>query len=231
MSDIEPTSCFNPNFNPSCDEQFDVLFGTGDGDGQPRTVTKDQSATLEEIDVTVNDWAIALFEELKFNQERTGKKLGWIYYRLLESERASEFTLGDWRYFAKRMGYKPKWAYHKYQEAQRELEKEKIVSENSQPVPKTEDLETEDLQKIWRQILKRLQSPRSRALFTKFGKLLDHDNGSVIVGLTTPPLLAIAKRSAIKRDISQACCQILKLDTVKLWLILIEDFIEDSDDL
>jgi superfamily II DNA or RNA helicase len=114
---------------PSCLESFEVQFGEGDGGGgEPKILSKDESVQVEEINLDTQDWAIALFEELKSDQEATRKKQGWIYYRLKDSGRSHEFTLGDWRYFAKRLNYKQGWAYYKYQEAQ---------ASNNQPTKKT----------------------------------------------------------------------------------------------
>jgi hypothetical protein len=104
---------------PSCLESFEVQFGEGDGGcGEPKILTKDESAQVEEINLNTQDWATQHFESLKADQEATGKKKGWIYYRLIESDHAPQFTLGDWRYFAKRLGYKTGWAFHKFREVQ-----------------------------------------------------------------------------------------------------------------
>ena len=103
---------------PSCSHEFEFELGKGDGTGIPRTI-EEIMGDLEEIDLTLNPWAVEFIDRLVENQQTAGKKPGWVYYRAIEDPRAKDFSLSDWRYLAGKLNYKPGWGWHKYQEVQK----------------------------------------------------------------------------------------------------------------
>jgi len=98
---------------PSCLHEFDWEMGKG-GDGGP-ILLEQLEGEVTEVSLDTQQWAIEEFQTIATEQQATGKKRGWIYYQLIESDRALEFSLGDWRYFAKQFGYKSGWAWHTWQ--------------------------------------------------------------------------------------------------------------------
>lgn len=74
----------------------------------------EQETALEEIEETAaaiaDEWDL-WFEDLLHRQQSYGLKPGWIYYRLLEAKP----PLQIWQKYAALKGYKPGWAFIRYQ--------------------------------------------------------------------------------------------------------------------
>ena len=90
---------------------------TGDP-SQPPELIQDEAGQLIEVDNRVYQRHQQIFEHLKVRQELLGRQLGWVQFRLLERPEAPNFTLADWKAFARKLGYKRGWGYHKYREVQ-----------------------------------------------------------------------------------------------------------------
>jgi superfamily II DNA or RNA helicase len=125
---------------PNCLRPVDFEWSQkGDGGGGVRVVNEDENLELIEIPPGTQSWAILHFEQLLQIQQRAGYKLGWLNYKLEKTPFNPYFSLPTWLEFAKQLGYKKFWAYHKYQEAQGWKRKEtpllRFFDEENEPAP------------------------------------------------------------------------------------------------
>ncbi|NEP31737.1 DEAD/DEAH box helicase [Moorena sp. SIO3B2] len=111
---------------PNCCHQFLWQQGEGVGGGGSPDIDV-EAGELEEVGIQVNPEFVAYVDEIVENQQSTGKKKGWVFFRLIEHPRIQEFGLGDWRYVAKQLGYKPGWAWFKFQEVQEQSVKSQEI--------------------------------------------------------------------------------------------------------
>ncbi len=105
---------------PNCRHKFEWEQGEG-GEGGGRTAKQDHGDIVE-VDVNTTSEGLRVLRELIQIQESTGKKKGWIYYQALKMPESYHFSLGDWRYLAKHLGYKEAWAYKALQEAKQKYQ-------------------------------------------------------------------------------------------------------------
>jgi len=110
LKDIYKSTC------PHCRHQFD--WDQGKGGAVPVRHFDEDKGEITEVNLTCNQWAIDFFHEMRLAQEATGKKVGWIYYKAIEHPRAKDFSVGDWRYLGKILGYKSGWAMKVFLEVQ-----------------------------------------------------------------------------------------------------------------
>jgi superfamily II DNA or RNA helicase len=104
---------------PNCETLMEFEQGTGGDPPPPRIVTQDSSAEVEEVRLEADPLIIAELENLKRIQESNGYKKMWIYYRLLDNYR-NNLGLIELRECAKMLGFKPGWAWFKWQELQQQ---------------------------------------------------------------------------------------------------------------
>lgn len=101
---------------PNCQSLIEFEMGTG-GLKPARTINQEQTE-IEEISLELIASHQTIVDQLIEVQQRTGRRPGWIFYQLKELEGIESFTLGDWRYIAKRLGYTTDWAWKAWQEIQ-----------------------------------------------------------------------------------------------------------------
>ncbi len=75
-------------------------------------------AALEEIDLETNPAIMAFLQNLKQMQEQHGYKIAWVYHQLVKQY--PNVGLEDLRECAKILGYKPGWAWYRWQELQQQ---------------------------------------------------------------------------------------------------------------
>lgn len=102
---------------PNCGEKIQFTQGQGGG-AEPRELTFDEQQELIEFDLSIYPENQAIIDDLLAVQKGRGFKKGWVYYRLLEHELAPNFSLGDWRLFAQKLGYKSGWGFIQYKQVQ-----------------------------------------------------------------------------------------------------------------
>ncbi len=102
---------------PNCQTLMEFEMGTG-GNGSARTLSKDEQTEVEEVTLEASLEHQAIVDQLLATREKKGYKAGWVYYQLLEHKSIKAFGLGDWRYIASKLGYKSRWACHRWQEVQ-----------------------------------------------------------------------------------------------------------------
>lgn len=112
---------------PSCRHQFEWEQGEGGTSGD-RIINKD-FGDIVEVDVNTTSEGLRVFRELIQTQESTGKKKGWIYYQALRKPESYHFSLGDWRYLAKHLGYREGWAYKALQEAKQKYQQLQLLED------------------------------------------------------------------------------------------------------
>lgn len=123
---------------PACDTEFQHQLPIEGGSGKPREIFT-IGGDLEEFDLVLHDWARKIIDNLVFNQQSTGKKKGWVKFRLEENPRVPEFSLGDWRYAAISLGYSPGWGWHQYQSVKNgNIHRVNINYETPKPKPKVD---------------------------------------------------------------------------------------------
>ena len=100
---------------PNCGAIIE-LDEPGEGEAVERSLEHDDAAALEEIDLESNPMVVALLQNLKFWQEQHGYKTAWVYHELVKQH--PNLGLEDLRSCAKLLGYKPGWAWYRWQELQ-----------------------------------------------------------------------------------------------------------------
>lgn len=103
---------------PNCGARLQLEESEGEGCYEAQPLVEDEGAGMEEIPLDVNPLVWHKLQELKAQQQERGFKLIWIYYSLRDS--FESLTYGDLRECAKILGYKPGWAWYKWQELQRQ---------------------------------------------------------------------------------------------------------------
>jgi hypothetical protein len=94
-------------------------FEMGTGGISPARVLRLENATeIEEVSLEIIPAHQTIVDGLIEVQQRTGRRPGWIFYQLKELEDIESFTLGDWRYVAKQLGYTTDWAMKAWKEIQ-----------------------------------------------------------------------------------------------------------------
>ena len=97
---------------PVCQTKFSFFVPTG-GAGSPAKVVEILPADFTQVDRELNQMVMLKIDYLFYIQEQKKYKLGWVGIKALE-------IIEDMGYFellelAKRLGYKPGWAWHKWQ--------------------------------------------------------------------------------------------------------------------
>jgi len=101
---------------PNCQVNFEFEVGKG-GDPPPaRLITQDQQVQLEEVLLEADPEILSELHHFKKLQEAKGYKSSWVYFKLVESR--PNLGLAELRECARLLGYKPGWAWHKFQERQ-----------------------------------------------------------------------------------------------------------------
>ncbi len=101
---------------PNCQNLMEFEMGTG-GLKPARTINQEHTE-IEEVSLELIREHQMLVDRLIEVQQRTGRRPGWIFYQLKELESIETFTLKDWRYIAKQLGYTSDWAWKAWQEIQ-----------------------------------------------------------------------------------------------------------------
>ena len=104
---------------PACLHEFEFPLGEAEQEiGVQGAPFIDKRVEVVEIDLDVQPWAVELIEELLEKQQKGNYKKGWVYYKLIEHSLAKEFSLGSWRCFAEKLGYKKGWGWYQWQRIQ-----------------------------------------------------------------------------------------------------------------
>jgi superfamily II DNA or RNA helicase len=102
---------------PNCGAIIE-LDEPGEGEAVERVIQHDDAAALEEIDLETNPTIMAFLQNLKQMQEQHGYKIAWVYHQLVKQY--PNVGLEDLRECAKILGYKPGWAWYRWQELQQQ---------------------------------------------------------------------------------------------------------------
>jgi superfamily II DNA or RNA helicase len=102
---------------PNCEALLEFSMGQGGEPPPPRVVIQDDSADVDEINLEANPAILTHLHQLKEQQESCVYKPMWVYFRLIEEFPTVGLT--ELRECAKLLGYKPGWAWVKWQELQR----------------------------------------------------------------------------------------------------------------
>lgn len=118
--------CFRPQSHelksgraicPNCGRTIQ-LEELGEGEAALRVIEHDEQTALEEINLESSPTVVALLQNLKHLQEQRNYKAVWVFYQLIEQY--PNVGLEDLRECAKLLGYKPGWAWYKWQELQQQ---------------------------------------------------------------------------------------------------------------
>ncbi len=111
---------FKPIYQATCPDCLLLMeFEMGAGGISPARIVKLEDATeIEEVSLELVPAHQTIVDRLIEVQQRTGRRPGWIFYQLKELEGIESFTLGDWRYIARQLGYTSDWAWKAWQEIQ-----------------------------------------------------------------------------------------------------------------
>ena len=90
----------------------------GTGGLKPARTINQEHTEIEEVSLELIPSHQTIVDRLIEVQQQTGRRSGWIFYQLKELEDIESFTLGDWRYIAKQLGYTSDWAWKAWQEIQ-----------------------------------------------------------------------------------------------------------------
>ncbi len=101
---------------PNCGARLQLLEVEGEGNYEAHLLEADEAATMEEIPLDVNPLVWQKLQELRAQQLLRSLKPIWVYYSLRDSFNCLGY--GDLRECAKILGYKPGWAWYKWQELQ-----------------------------------------------------------------------------------------------------------------
>ncbi|MEI2577622.1 hypothetical protein [Scytonema sp. PRP1] len=74
-------------------------------------------AEFAEIVVEYNPLKLAVVQQMINIQQEKGYQKGWVYHQLKDLPELN-LSLSDWQEVARRLEYKPGWAWHKWQEMQ-----------------------------------------------------------------------------------------------------------------
>ncbi len=101
---------------PNCGTRLQLLELEGEGCYEARLIELDEAAPMEEIPLDVQPLVWHKLQELRSQQLERKLKPIWVYYSLRDSFDCLSY--GDLRECAKILGYKPGWAWYKWQELQ-----------------------------------------------------------------------------------------------------------------
>ena len=102
---------------PNCGMAI-TLEVPGEGVAVERSLEHDKDEALEEIDLEASPIVLAELERLKELQEKHRYKPAWIYHQLIKQYPC--LGLGELRKCAELCGYKPGWAWYRWQELQQQ---------------------------------------------------------------------------------------------------------------
>lgn len=102
---------------PNCGTRLQLIETEGEGSYEAQPLEADEAAAMEEIPLDVNPLVWQRLQELRQQQQERQLKPIWVYYSLRDS--FTSLSYGDLRECAKILGYKPGWAWYKWQELQR----------------------------------------------------------------------------------------------------------------
>lgn len=89
-----------------------------EGEGNGRELESDEQAEIQEINLDVNPLVLTELQRLRFIQQQRGYKNLWVYHELRKN--FPILTYGDLRRVGQELGYKPGWAWYKWQELQQQ---------------------------------------------------------------------------------------------------------------
>lgn len=101
---------------PNCTAMIQFEVGRSGTVPPPQLISSDQTAQLEEIDLSCNKVILQKLYEIKEVQEQQDLKKSWVYRTLLE--RCPDVGLPELRVCAKLLDYKPGWAWYRWLEIQ-----------------------------------------------------------------------------------------------------------------
>lgn len=99
---------------PNCGTRLQLIETDGEGSYEAQLLEADEAATMEEIPLDVNPLVWQRLQALRAQQQERKLKPIWVYYSLRDS--FTNLSYGDLRECAKILGYKPGWAWYKWQE-------------------------------------------------------------------------------------------------------------------
>lgn len=101
---------------PNCGTRLQLVEVEGEGSYEAHLLELDEAAAMEEIPLDVQPPVWHKLQELRQQQLERNLKPIWVYYSLRDSFDCLSY--GDLRECAKILGYKPGWAWYKWQELQ-----------------------------------------------------------------------------------------------------------------
>lgn len=101
---------------PNCGARLQLAESEGEGCYEAQPLVEDEGAGMEEIPLDVNPLVWHKLKELRELQLQGSLKPIWVYYSLRDA--FPNLSYGDLRECAKILGYKPGWAWYKWQELQ-----------------------------------------------------------------------------------------------------------------
>lgn len=101
---------------PNCGVRLQLVEAEGEGSYEAQVLEIDEAATMAEIPLDVNPLVWHKLQELRAQQQERSLKPIWVYYSLRDA--FPNLSYGDLRECAKILGYKPGWAWYKWQELQ-----------------------------------------------------------------------------------------------------------------
>lgn len=103
---------------PNCASRLQLVELEGEGSYEARLLEMDEAAPMEEIPLDLNPLVWQRLQELRAQQLERSLKPIWVYYSLRDA--FPDLGYGDLRECAKILGYKPGWAWYKWQELQQQ---------------------------------------------------------------------------------------------------------------
>lgn len=153
--------------------------GVGEESSNQRVLRVDEKAEIVEVDYSCQDWAKQLIDNLQVIQKKKGRKKGWIYYQIIEHPRRGELTQADWRYLAQVLGYKPGWAWYKWQEVQQSLQPQKL-EENAI-----------DLEELWLKVVEKIQPVLTQTVVGSHCSLIGLEGDVATIKVKSLPLMRL----------------------------------------
>lgn len=103
---------------PACQGKFIFVNKPRDKKGvQEFSILEVLPAEFAEIVVEYNPLKLAVVQQMINIQQEKGYQKGWVYHQLKDLPELN-LSLSDWQEVARRLEYKPGWAWHKWQEMQ-----------------------------------------------------------------------------------------------------------------
>lgn len=101
---------------PNCGARLQLEQNEGEGCYEAQPLVEDEAAGMEEIPLDVNPLVWQRLKELRTQQLLRSLKPIWVFYSLRDA--FPNLSYGDLRECAEILGYKPGWAWYKWQELQ-----------------------------------------------------------------------------------------------------------------